>query len=337
MGCGASSGGKKTKPVKVERLGFEDTQIPEFDSFFQKCQAPSDTIVDMQNTLNACTENLKMAAAAMTGGMSVMVNADGSFECTKYDQDAKKVAVKKGEDCSDMSGKVNEDIKKKFEAATTQQDHLKSALVPGQTLEVSAGYLDYKVEEGADPNLTVEEAVSQFNAAIKELREAITSAVSVSTAIKELFEKLKKTLEEQKDKLSSGSAPDLLTLTATPPNFEDLSVSLNQDLMQYLPLPVKLLWEALNKLVENLTKLFGQCLQLQPQITELATECKEMPGKAKDAATNAGLAMMDSLKAVKTTGNNCGKFGNVPGQLTGLMSAATKVVGEVKDAITGNK
>merc|ERR1712178_20383 len=278
-----------------------------------------------------------MAAAAMTGGMSVSVTAEGNFECTKYDQECKKIDVKKPDDCTDMSGKVNEEIKKKFEDATARAADLKAALAPGQTLEVSAGYLDYKVVEGADPNLKIDVAVAGFNAAVKELRESIISAVSIKTAVNELYEKLKKTLEEQKEKLCKGQTPDVLTFTATAPNFEDLGVAINMDLMEFLPLPVKLLWEALNKLVENLCKLFKECLRLQPEITDLATECKEMPGKAQDAATNAGLAVMESMSAVKKTGTNCGKFGNVPGQLTGLMSSGTKAVNEVKDALTGNK
>lgn len=344
MGCGASSAGgaKKAKaaPAVVGKMAMKKTKIEEFQSFFDRTKAPSDTVVKLTNLLNEVSGAVKMASAALTGGVNVAVTVDGGFKVTKFGNDEKEVEVKEASGCVSMSGEVDAEMSKAFEAATTASKDLNATAPPGMSFQIAFGFVSFDPavsDDGvvSDSDKKTLEAVEAFNAAVAALRKSALGSVTLKNAITELKKKLQAKLEEMKDQCKNDPS-STLKFVATAPEFSDLSLTINDDLRPFLPLPVKLMWEACERLAKALQEIFAEVQKITPQVKELMEECKAIPGKAQDAVQKAGLSMMDGLTEVKVIKGNCGEFSKVPGQLTALCTAAQGVVAELSGALSGN-
>jgi len=95
-------------------------------------------------------------------------------------------------------------------------------------------------------------------------------------------------------------------------------------------------FSALKQLVEAIKTVIEKAPGLKDEIQGAVEASKDLPNKAKSAATSAGLNPLETAKAVKATASNVKYLGGFPNDVIGFIENVKELVQTLKDTFEGD-
>jgi hypothetical protein len=294
---------------ELDEVEMKETQIPDFDSFFERAAAPLNEMVEIHNGIYLSDENLKQAAAAMQGETQlrlVVANSGGSvtLEFWRFD-DQENEEVLSPEQLNEKL-LASAPLKAAYDKTKFAVDQLNESLADGGSgtssqLVVKRGRL-LVTATGAQDAL-----VRSVNIALFSLRKELAKLAHVTSlceAVRVFFGEVAKTedISSLNVKTADSGAVKLYA--------GDREFDLKK--LDKLSKPTVQFRDALVDLLENVETAATSVPELVEQSNAFATEAQEFPAKVPEAAKSADLGFSEVPKALLATTSNVKALGNGP-------------------------